>query len=608
MPPNADPSAQRERQVRADLVAGIYWHIPRSSAGVLAGAGTVVWGMWGQVAHAILFAWLGTICAILLWRFELFRRYRACHDKIARVEHWERLWTLSTGLHGTAWGSSAIVMYIGDSPEYQALLLIAMFAICTAAVPLVGRHRPSLYAFVLPTLVPITTRLAFDGSAAQILLAIFSILVMYGIFLFGNELNRTITESVHRRYENLDLIEQLTLQTARAEAARTEADGANLMKSRFLAAASHDLRQPLHALGLFTTSLRRREVDAGTAEVVSQVCESVEALEQMFDSLLDVSRLEAGGTQAQVQAFALQSLFDRVARDCQHEASAKSLKLRFVPTEAVVTSDAVLVERILRNLVVNAVRYTRTGGVVVGCRHRGTKVGVEVWDTGPGIPHESRERIFEEFYQVASSDGAGRHGLGLGLATVRRLSTQLGVQVVLRSRLGRGSVFGLELERSLTKAPLASTPARRFEDAGQLAQTIIVVIDDDTSALEAMSDVLRDWNAIPVAVESLDAALAGLAECGRYPDAIVSDYRLGAGKNGVDAIARLRDELGLPVPALVVTGDTAAQSLRELEASGHPWLAKPVAADRLHAALVRLLRPEGCSVSPESPATSPPAQ
>jgi len=585
----AEAIAHRDLQVRADLVAGIYRHIPRSSVGVVAGAGTVVWGMWGQVFHAFLAAWLFSVCAIVVWRLTLTQKYDACTDKTGTVGYWEHRWTLSTGLHGVLWGSSAIFMFVPGSPEYQALVLIALFAICTAAVPLIARHRASLYAFVLPTLIPITIRLAFAGSAAQILLAIFSALVMYGIFLFGHELNRTIIESVQRRYENLDLIEQLRHQTAVAEAARNEADRANQMKSRFLAAASHDLRQPLHALGLFSASLRRRVKDAEVTDIVDHVYQSVETLEQMFDALLDISRLETGGTKAQSQPFALQPLFDRLMRDCRPDAEAKGLALSFVGTRGWVQSDPMLVERILRNLVVNAIRHTPSGGVLVGCRRRASALSIEVWDTGPGIAREHQDRVFEEFYQVAENGAKTRQGLGLGLATVQRLSSILGVPLSLRSIPGRGSAFSFELPR--THARIAATPQveSTAADYGLLADAIIVVIDDDPGALAAMREALGSWHAHTVAAASPDAALEGLADFERYPDAVVSDLRLGAAGDGLQAIARIRNELGFAIPALVVTGDTAPASVREIEATGLEWLAKPVTADRLYGVLVDLL-------------------
>jgi len=578
----------RDLQVRADLVATIYSHIPRSSLGVSAGALTVAWGMWGQVAHAALALWLTAIAAVLVWRFTLYRVFTHAIPDPARTPRWEQHWTLSTAVHGSIWGSAAFIMYVPGSPEYQALLLVALFAISTAAVPLIGRHLPSLYAFVLPVLLPIIARLALEGGAIRILLATISALVMYGIFLFGRELNRTITESVRRRYENVDLIEQLTQQKARAEDARKEADRANLMKTRFLAAASHDLRQPMHALGLFSDSLRRRITDPGQLGLANRVCQSVEALEQTFDALLDISRLDAGVVESRAEPFALATLFERLANDCGPEAAAKGLMLRTVTTNLAVRSDPVLVEQVLRNLVNNAIRYTDRGKVLIGCRARGATVRVEVWDTGIGIAEDKRERIFDEFYQAAERDR--RKGLGLGLAIVRRVTRLLQAKLELCSIPGRGTVFMLELPRAALAAAVHL--------AGEIVQVsppaipnnaVVLVIDDDATVLDAMNDALLSWGMRAVMARSLRCALERLPECERYPDAIVSDFRLGENQNGIDAVRRIEHELGMRIPAMIVTGDTAPKSLRVIQESGYRYLPKPVTAERLRAELAILL-------------------
>ncbi|MCC6532935.1 MAG: hybrid sensor histidine kinase/response regulator [Burkholderiales bacterium] len=581
-------AALRERQVRADLIASIYSHIPRSSLGVLAGAVTVAWGMWGQVAHSALLGWLGCIGAVLICRLYLHRAFHRGARDPGQVAYWQRRWTWSTAVHGTIWGSTAVFMYVPGSPEYQALLLVALFAISTAAVPLIGRHLPSLYAFVLAVLLPIIVRLAIEGGAERLLLAIISALVMYGIFLFGAELNRTITESVRRRYENVELIDQLTDQKAQAEAARREADQANLSKTRFLAAASHDLRQPMHALGLFSDSLRRRITDPEQHALADRICQSVEAIEQTFDTLLDISRLDAGVVQPKKTAFRLRDLLDRVQSDCAAEAAAKGLVLRVVTTRLAAYSDPVLVEQVVRNLVTNAIRYTDRGSVLLGCRPRGRWVSVEVWDTGIGIPADKKERIFDEFYQAAERDR--REGLGLGLAIVRRVTRLLGAQTSVESSPGKGSVFRFRVPRSeRLPAPRNPTGAMLHASARSLADAVVLVIDDDPSVLDAMSELLRGWGVRAVAARSLGCALARLPECERYPDAIVSDFRLGQEENGIDAVARIRHELGLAVPAMIVTGDTAPRSLRVIQASGLRCLPKPVTAERLLQELSALL-------------------
>ena len=582
----------REINVRVDLISSIYSQIPASSLGVLAGALTVIWGMWGQVPHTTLAVWLAAIAAVLLWRLSLRVAFRRASDVYRRVGTWERYWTLSTGIHGSVWGSSALFMYVPGSPEHQALLLIALFALSTAAVPLIGRHLPSLYAFVVTVLAPIIIRLALEGGAIRIMLATISALVMYGIFVFGRELNRTIIDSVRRRYENDALIEQLKEQKAQAEAARREAEETNRMKTRFLAAASHDLRQPLHALGLFSDSLQRRISDPEQKAIAKHIWESVEALEQTFDALLDISRLDAGIVQPKTEAFALMPLFERVAADCAPEAAAKGLELRVHATRLATRSDPVLVEQIVRNLVSNAIRYTDRGRVLIGCRALGPGVRVEVWDTGIGIAEDKRARIFDEFYQADERDR--RKGLGLGLAIVRRVAHLLSIPIELESTVGRGSVFRFRLPRcALPSAGKQVAVARPVAAVAPLREAIVLVIDDDGPVLDAMREALRSWGVTAVTARSLPCALARLPECGRYPDAIVSDFRLGQGASGIDAIKRIQYELGVAIPAMIITGDTAPKSLRVIQASGYCFLPKPVTAERLRMQLLKLLDTSG---------------
>jgi two-component system, sensor histidine kinase len=322
--------------------------------------------------------------------------------------------------------------------------------------------------------------------------------------------------------------------------------------------------------------------------LAERVCESVHTLEKTFDTLLDISRLDAGIVQPKAEPFLLQSLLERVRNDCAAEALAKGIALRVVHTRLAACSDPVLVEQVLRNLVNNAIRYTDRGKVLIGCRPQGGSVRIAVWDTGIGIPAEKHSRIFDEFYQAAERDR--REGLGLGLAIVRRVTNLLGVHLSLQSGVGRGSVFRFDLPR-IDAAEANAVRGAEQAPAMQtsLGEAVVLVIDDDPAVLEAMAEALRQWGARAVAAKSLRCALERLPECGRYPDVIVSDFRLGEEQNGLDAVARIRHELGVSVPAMIVTGDTAPKCLRTIQASGLRYLPKPVMPERLLAELRTLL-------------------
>lgn len=367
-----------------------------------------------------------------------------------------------------------------------------------------------------------------------------------------------------------------------------ELAAANQAKSRFLAAASHDLRQPMHALGLFVAQLRNRVTDPATQRIAAQADVAVEALQELFDAILDVSRLDAGAVTPQMTAFDLGGLFARIAVGFAPAANDKGLHLRVVPTRLAVRADGVLLERILINLVSNALRYTERGGIVVGCRRRGAHVRIEVWDSGIGIAPAQQEAVFQEFYQAGNPERDRHRGLGLGLAIAARLACLLGSRIELSSRPGTGSMFAFELPRAVVPAlPSANSAAPPVPEC--LRGALIVVIDDDTLVLEAMGALLAHWGCEVVLAASGDDVLITLATLARTPDAIVCDYRLADGATGIEAIQRIRSACHRQIPATLVSGDTAPERLREARQSGLTLLHKPVRPAKLRAVLEHLL-------------------
>ena len=371
---------------------------------------------------------------------------------------------------------------------------------------------------------------------------------------------------------------------------------ANLAKSRFLAAASHDLRQPLHALGLFVAELRARLNAPERERVVERIDAAVAAMNELFNALLDISKLDADVLAPDLRAFPVEHVLSRVETTFAPAAREKALRLRIAPSSFWVCSDPILLERILLNLVSNAVRYTACGGVVVGCRRRAGAIRIEVWDSGTGIPHEEQRNIFGEFYRLANSAGDAPRGLGLGLAIVDRLCRLLNHPIELNSQPGRGSRFSVLVPSAAPSEPMAPSPVPKDSAlSDRVKGTVILVIDDDELARDSMARLLLSWRCRVIAAESDEEALASLGDEDRRPDLIISDYRLASARTGLEAIERLRDAIGALVPALLISGDTAPERLREANASGHLLLHKPVAPAALRAALNHLLRDPGPS-------------
>lgn len=380
---------------------------------------------------------------------------------------------------------------------------------------------------------------------------------------------------------SLDVTHDRQLQE-QADMARDAAQRANEAKSRFLAIASHDLRQPLHALTLFMSGLRARVTGDEAREILTSMETAVRSMQEMFRGLLDISKIDAGILVPAARDVDVGDLLRRLAGEFRPIAAERGLRLRVVPGSARVTTDPVLLESVLRNFLSNAVKFTRRGRILLGTRRRRDRLRIEVYDTGPGIPTDLQERAFEEFARLPSA--AGTEGVGLGLAIARRLADLIGARIDLRSQVGRGSRFALELPCLERPAP---TPAITTEGHALVGRRLLIV-DDNPLVLAAVTRGLTDLGATVAAASTVDAALAQARAAA--PDAAIIDFNLGDSVSGLDLADTLSRLAAAPIPALLVTGSTDPATLSALARSGRQWLTKPVEMHDLCDALSRLLR------------------
>ena len=391
---------------------------------------------------------------------------------------------------------------------------------------------------------------------------------------------------MHRFVEATNQADELNVQLEAKVEERTQAlSAANAAKGHFLAAASHDLRQPVAAVGLLSGLLRDRLQSSPVHEMTLRLCDAVRSMEGLLNGLLDLSRLEAGAIKPHIQPVDLQAMLTRIQSHENEAAVQKGLTLRVHPTQAFAASDPVLLEQMVRNLVGNALRYTQGGGVLVGVRQRQGQLMIQVWDTGSGIAPQDQRRIFEDFVQL---DNPGRNrakGLGLGLAIVQRAAQLLGSDIGLRSRLGKGSCFSIVVPQAspATASPHAPSLAPYTTTQRPLEDRHIVVVDDDDTLRLALRERLRDWGAFVSAVSSLDD-LDELLQRVMSVDLLLTDHRLRDG-DGLQAISMARS-LHPHLPAVVITGDTGAEPLRQLQDSGVPVLHKPFQSEELLATLL----------------------
>ncbi|MEO6291058.1 MAG: ATP-binding protein, partial [Burkholderiaceae bacterium] len=485
------------------------------------------------------------------------------------------------------WGALAwVTLDTATLPE--SMLIFSVFAgRGVGAVSTQGPIRRLYLASIITETLVVVAKLWTAPDAAHHGLVVAFLLFSAVMLGQAGYWMRTVRSSIELRFENMDLLKRLRLETVIAEEARKEAVLANIAKSRFLAAASHDLRQPIHAQGLFLEVLARTQLDAQQRVLLANARAATSSSADMLNTLLDFSRIEAGVIEPQIQAFRIQPLLNKIEREFEPQADAKGLAYRSRETPLVVRSDPALIELILRNLVSNAINYTERGGLLVVCRQHQHQAWLEVWDTGIGISPAHQALVFQEFHQLGNPERDRRKGLGLGLAIVDGLTRQLGHTLKLRSTLHRGSVFRLSLP--LDKITLPAEPDIMDPHKNAVLNARVLVIDDDETVRSGMLHLLRDWGCECVAAESLEEALELARK--QAPDLVISDYRLREQCTGIDAIAALRGLLGKDLPALLITGDTASDRLWEARASGIPLLHKPVSPSQLYRGLVTALPP-----------------
>ncbi|KAF0206202.1 MAG: integral membrane sensor hybrid histidine [Gallionellaceae bacterium] len=538
--------------------------------------------LWNQASHTGLLVWLAVLLLMHCAEMWSWWKYRSAVQTVEQCRMWSRAFNVFAGVVGLMWGTAVMYFFPVDLAN-QALFICVILGLSAGAVTMNPVYPPALYLFQSSILLPTIVRVAYEGDSVHWVLAAMLALFTFVAINSGRQLAKTFFISLSQRYENLFLVEQLTKEKSRAESANRE-------KSRFLATASHDLRQPLQALMLFSDAIQEVAQEKETKQLSAQIGKSVNALVEMFDELLDVSRLEAGIVEVRWQNFELQPLLDRLYVDMAPLAQSKGLGFYMPVVDGVVYSDPFLLDRILRNLISNAIRYTDKGDVDVRCAPVVEGFRFAVIDTGIGIAPEALPHLFEEYYQVDNQHRNRRKGLGLGLSIVRRVEGLLGCKVEVKSEPGKGSEFSLVVQRGETEQlaqPFVITHSRH-----DLRGVAVALVEDDPDIRLLITGLMADWGCRVFAGELAEDVMREMDVAGLRPDLLVCDYRLPQGVTAVYVIERMRELWG-NVPSLVLTGDTAAEVLQEIHASGAILLHKPIAPARLRTMMHFALHGEG---------------
>jgi CheY-like chemotaxis protein/anti-sigma regulatory factor (Ser/Thr protein kinase) len=376
---------------------------------------------------------------------------------------------------------------------------------------------------------------------------------------------------------------------------KEELDKANAAKTHFLAAASHDLRQPMQAIVLLVESLQERVADPDTRRIVKNIRSSVSSMAALLNGILDISKFDAGTVKPEPSHFALGGLLERLRNTHAEQALRGDLSLRIMRTRAVVQTDPVLLYRILANLATNALRYTDRGRVLVGCRRRKIGVEIQVWDSGPGIAEADLRHIFEEFHQLGNPHRDRDQGMGLGLAIVERTALLLSHPLHVRSRVGRGSMFSITVPWGDAQAIRA--PERPHADLASLQGCTVLVVEDDREIRAAMLMLLENWGCEVLSASSAAEALALLDTTAKAPDVVLADYRLPGEDNGIRVIRAVRARHPA-ASGILISGDIAPAVLKEAEDSALKLLHKPIRPARLRALLGNVWRERSAAMVP----------
>lgn len=571
----------KHAEIQAKLVHLLYRQVPIVLGGILLAATFFAYMLWPRVPQKTILIWLGLTYLLTAVRVILVWRFRRQPVPAAQALTWGRRSAFFSALSGCLWGSIGILFFMPDQSLILIFIVFTLVGTTAGSAVALSAYWPAYYGFAIPTILPFAVRCLmeegalFDGMGGLFLLYL-AVNLMYSRNIYN-----MMFESVRLQFLNLELLRELNAEKALVEAA-------NRAKTRFLAAASHDLRQPVHALGLYAGALHTLTLDTllkreALQEVARKLQMSLNGLSALLNRLLDFSRLDVGQVEVHTQSVCVQKLVGGLQAEFVEPARTKGIRFSVAKTSLFAISDPVLLRQILMNLAANAVRYTSRGRIVVGCRRRnqGRRIEIQIWDSGIGIPTEQIDTIFGEFLQLQNPVPGREHGLGLGLAIVRRTAQLLGHEIKVSSTHGKGSMFSITLPRT---APSLVAPAYPAFQMPSPEGFHVLVIDDDAEVLHAMHVLIDSWGYKVLVASGADEAIAALGDEKDKIQLILADRELRDGFYGEDAIRKVRAFLGRDVNAAIITGDTSLKAGDAISAVGFPVLYKP-----LHSAEIRAL-------------------
>ncbi|MFT7414312.1 MAG: signal transduction histidine kinase/CheY-like chemotaxis protein [Methylophagaceae bacterium] len=573
----------KDNKIRAEQAKILYQQSPIVLLAILLLVTLVISFFKSRLEQGFLIPWatwiliLTSVRAYLIWSFHK-------QEKIDSPDNWLKLYTVTTFLSGISWGILLVqVLNPVSGNEVLILSFILTGMIAGALLPL-SCYLPAYFVFSIPMLTPFAINMfsleGIEFSSTGFLVLTF-LVSMLG---FSTLVNRNILDTIKLRINNIDLLEDLKAQ-------KKLADSANSEKSRFLAATSHDLRQPLYALDLYLGALRTELQYPKQMELLDKVQISSKTLADLLNALMDVSKLDSGGVEVNAEYFDLMDVLLGICIEYEQQAKDKGIEIKASLDEALINTDPILLGRILRNLICNAINHNENCCLIVSTSLSNGKVTVNIIDSGKGISVKELDNIFSEFYQLNNPERDRNKGLGLGLAIVKRLTDLLNVAIEVESEVDKGTRFSLVLALAIDKRKIPRLKIIDSVDNIDLAGLFIIVIDDEKTVRDATKTLLRNWGCEVLSVSSQLELITTLSKDNyAVPDLVISDYRLADKKNGLDSVSAVYDYFMVEIPALIVTGDSSEKIVSEITASKYTLLLKPISSQMLRGQIERVLK------------------
>jgi len=549
----------------------LYGHMTTVLLGTLTIVSLTTFVLWPVVNQFHLMIWFCAMLTLLLFRTFSVRRY----SKAVVTENNAQDWVNKVVFWSCGFVSSSVSSMAIHFPSYLAFTIPATLLFCVSCIAY-----------------------GYNGYGIVFYLTGLVIIIFWSVMTsFARNTRNSFSRTTRLTFENNQLISEVVEQKETAESAV-------LAKDQFLAAASHDLRQPLHALGLFTSALKDMNLDQEAKEVTENIEQSTDALNKLLNGLLDISRLDASSVEYRPQHILFKPLLEKVVSEYITVAEDKGSKIKLnVDDDLLIFSDDFLLERVVRNLIDNAVKFTSDGSInitssLIKQKKAPDNIKLVVSDTGIGVPEDQQKNIFAEFTQLHNPERDRQKGLGLGLAIVWRLCELMGLPLDMKSEVGVGTEFtvsipagDLQLFSDITQTKRINIPGQIVNEDGLITfrDKVILVIDDEIDILKATERLLKSWEINPVVANSPEQAIVLLNEKELLPDMIIADFRLRDNLNGIEAISQVSEEFNQDIKAILVTGDTSPDRLKLAQSASLPILHKPVSPKALNAIIDTLL-------------------